>query len=370
MADHLHPPVEVASLSRGRGVVAHGGCDRLIRPAEVASTIDTKIPSWYAGAVQGTTHSSTEDRMVSLRWPEGVACVDCGNAEVVERPRRRLRMWRCVCGRDFTVTTGTALHSSKLGLSAWGAAARAVDDSPSGVSALLGVSAATARRMSRILRSVATAPGDRRVAALLAAPRRSHSSRTASPSGMARLASHRDPIAGSPESHRLILAALRARLNGATAALVAEDADVSVSHARRCLRLLRDEGFVRCEDTHIPWGYGRRKVRLWELKLTTRTLDALPRLPWRPASDRSCDGVPPEYWWLFWSGTSAADLRLPEDSLQIADAMIGGPSYRARAWALTCLPVEALQQLRTMRGYDSGSMADVLDSAVHERSCA
>lgn len=307
--------------------------------------------------------------MVLLRWPEGVVCPSCGSAEVVERKQhRRLRMWRCVCGRDFTVTTGTALHSSKLELSAWEAAARASDDGPSGVAALLGVSAATARRMSGILRSVAVAPGDRRVAALLAAPRRSQDTRASGSSGVARSASRRDPLAGSPESHRLILAVLRVRLNGATAELVAEDAAVSTSHARRCLSRLRDEGFVRCQETHIPWGYRRRKVRLWELKLTKQTLDVLPWLPWRPASGQSCGMVPPEYWWLFWSGTSAADLRLPEDSLQIADAMIGGPSHRARSWALTSLPVETLQELRTMRGYDRGEMADVLDSTIDGRS--
>ena len=314
-----------------------------------------------------------------LRWPDGVACAGCGSAEVVERQRRRLRVWRCGCGRDFTVTTGTALHASKLALADWEAAAHASDDSPAGVSALLGVSAVTARRVSRILRSVAAAPGDRRLAALLAAPRRSlapcgsgteRSGGTSSSNRVSMLTSRRDPLAGSPESHRLILAALRVRLNGATAALVAEDTGVSVSHARRCLRLLQHDGFVQCQETHIPWGYGRRKVRLWELKLTERTLDTLPYLPWRSASDRSCDGVPPEYWWLFWSGTSAADLRLPEDSLQIAGTIIGGPSRRARAWALTYLPVEALKQLRTMRGYDSGSMADMLDAAIRGRSRA
>ena len=315
--------------------------------------------------------------MVLLRWPEGVACVGCGNAEVVERQRRRLRMWRCACGRDFTVTTGTALHSSKLELEDWEGAAHAPDDSPAGVSALLGVSAATARRVSQVLRSVVVAPGDRRLVALLAAPRRSlapcgsgteRNGRTSSSNGVPMLGSSGDPLAGSPESHRRILAALRVRLNGATATLVAEDAAVSASHARRCLRRLRDDGFVRCQETHIPWGYGRRKVRLWELKLSKQTLDVLPRLPWRPVSDRSGDMVPPEYWWVFWSSTSAADLRLPEDSLQIAGAMIGGPDCRARSWALTNLPVETLQTLRGMRGYDSGPIAHTLDATIRGRS--
>jgi hypothetical protein len=70
---------------------------------------------------------------------------------------------------------------------------------------------------------------------------------------------------------------------------------------------------------------------------------------------------------LFWSGTSAADLRLSEDSLQMAGALVGGPEWRARSWALNSLPIETLRELRTMRGYDSGSMAEMIDAAVAER---
>ena len=111
-------------------------------------------------------------------------------------------------------------------------------------------------------------------------------------------------------------------------------------------------------------------MRLWELKLTDTTMDALPRLPWRPASSECPDRIPPEHWRLFWSGASAADLRLPDDALQVADTMIGGPDPRARDWALSCLPVDALRELRTMRGYDSGETTDLLDAAIEGRSRA
>ena len=50
--------------------------------------------------------------------------------------------------------------------------------------------------------------------------------------------------------------------------------------------------------------------------------------------------------------------------------MIGGPDPRARDWALSCLPVDALRELRTMRGYDSGETTDLLDAAIEGRSRA
>ena len=302
-----------------------------------------------------------EATMAALRWPDGVACTSCGSSEVTRTKGRSVPGWRCRrCRRYFTVTSGTALHASKLALADWERAAHAADDSSASVAALLGVSAVTARRVSGALRSVGAPPGEGRLGGLLAMPQRSRQA-PVPPGGV-------DPLAGSPEAHRRILAALRVRFGGATAALTAKDSGVSVSHTRRCLRRLESEGFVRCRSARIPWGYRHRTVRLWELRLTEKTLDALPRLPWRPASGEHSARVPPEYWWLFWSSTSAADLRLPADSLQVAGTLVGGPDFRARAWALNCLPVETLAQLRTMRGYDTGDIAEMLDSAVAERS--
>ena len=313
--------------------------------------------------VRRAATSGAEARIRDLRWPDGVICTTCGSAEVAGAGEHDPPRWRCRrCRRYFTVTAGTALHASKLPLASWEAAAHAGDDSPAGVSALLGVSAVTARRVSRVLRSVGAPPGEGRLAALLA---ESSNAQQASAGRQGE-----DPLEGSPEAHRRILAALRVRFAGATAALAAEDAGLSVSHARRCLRRLEAEGFVRCRNARIAYRYRHRTLRLWELRLTERTVDALPRLAWRPASSEGSDCVPPEYWWLFWSSTNAADLRLPEDSLQIAGTLIGGPDYRARAWALSCLPVATLSELRTMRGYDTGETARMLDSAVGSRSGA
>ena len=303
--------------------------------------------------------------MTTLRWPNGVTCPRCHSAEITRTLRRSAAVytWRCRrCRHYFTVTSDTSLHASKLEPAHWEAAAHALDDSPAGLSLLLGTSAVTARRVSRILRSVDAPPGAGRLAALLAvAPNRRQTS-LASPSV--------DPLASSPESHRRILSALRLRFAGATARVIANDARISVSHARRCLRQLEGEGFVSCQETRIPWGYRHRTIRLWELKLSDRTFDALlrlPRLSNLPAGECG-EFVPPEYWWLFWSSTSAEDLRLSNDSLQIAETLIGGPDFRARAWALSNMPLNTLRELRTMRGYDTGPIAEMLDSVVHERA--
>lgn len=299
--------------------------------------------------------------MVALRWPDGVTCTSCGSTEVTRTKERAVPGWRCrKCRCQFTVTSGTALHASKLPLADWEAAAYAADDSSAGVAALLGVSAVTARRVSRALRSGDAPPGEGRLAGLLAAPSASRQA----PAPPERV----DPLAGSPEAHRRILAALRARFGGATAALAAQDSGLSANYTRRCLRRLEGEGFVRCRNVRLPWGYRHRTVRLWELTLSEQTIDALPRLPRLSAPREYPSRVPPEHWRLFWSSTSAADLRLPQDALQVADTLIGGPDFRARAWALSCLPVETLKQLRTMRGYDTGEIAGMLDSTIHERS--
>ena len=119
------------------------------------------------------------------------------------------------------------------------------------------------------------------------------------------------------------------------------------------------------------WGYTPSRERLWRLVMSEQTLDALPQIGWLPRIE-SLDPpemVPPEFWYLFWSGECASRLRLPHDALHIADTLIGGPDEPARIWALTRLPLWALSQLRSMRGHSSGRLAERLDSAIQDRSC-
>lgn len=60
----------------------------------------------------------------AARWPEGPYCPKCGGPRTIGRKDAKPQRHRCQeCRADFSVKTGTALHSSKMSLSQW---ARAV----------------------------------------------------------------------------------------------------------------------------------------------------------------------------------------------------------------------------------------------------
>ncbi|MCY4422226.1 MAG: hypothetical protein OXC06_04050 [Acidimicrobiaceae bacterium] len=218
------------------------------------------------------------------------------------------------------------------------------------------MSASTRRRILRTVESTGLGPGTERLAALLAA-------------GPGPALS--GPLTGLADGHRRVLRALRTRLAGAAADRVAADCGLSASHARRCLRRLRDAGFVESSQETVMWGYAPRRARLWRLVMSEQTLDALPQIGWLAPTEPESppETVPPEFWYLFWSGECASRLRLPDDALHIADTLIGGPDEPARIWALDRLPVSTLRQLRSMRGYDAGRLAERLDTAIKHRSC-
>ncbi len=54
-----------------------------------------------------------------IRWPKGPACSHCGECERRYATKREGR-YRCAsCRKDFTVTTGTVMESSHIGLHKW-----------------------------------------------------------------------------------------------------------------------------------------------------------------------------------------------------------------------------------------------------------
>lgn len=64
--------------------------------------------------------------MESVRWPTGPVCPSCGNiAPLVypirdnEKTRVRPGLFQCHCRRQFTVTTGTVMHGTRLDLDKW-----------------------------------------------------------------------------------------------------------------------------------------------------------------------------------------------------------------------------------------------------------
>ncbi|MCY3889057.1 MAG: hypothetical protein OXG50_04065 [bacterium] len=179
------------------------------------------------------------------------------------------------------------------------------------------------------------------------------------------------PLDGVPAAQRRILAMLRTRAAGATPALIAAETGLSLPHVRRSLRALRTARLASDSATTVMWGYRPQRIVLWRIAATERAVAARPQMGWAPPPpEKPPTTVPAEFWWLFWSGTCASELRLPEDALHIADTLIGGPDPAGRAWALETLPLDALRELRSMTGYDTGSAARRLDSALAHRERA
>jgi transposase-like protein len=91
------------------------------------------------------------------RWPNGFVCPACGKGRFVAL-KSRPRLYECVdCGRQTSVTAGTAMHRSKLPLTAWFWAAHLMTTHSNGMSALqlqdqLGVTYKTAWLLTHKLR--------------------------------------------------------------------------------------------------------------------------------------------------------------------------------------------------------------------------
>ena len=153
---------------------------------------------------------------------------------------------------------------------------------------------------------------------------------------------------------------------------IAATANVSVAHTRRCLKALSTTGFVKLAEKQTSWGYDISVFRVWQLDFTEQTLAAMMAFPYEPLtpSDEPPTVVPPQFWSAFWSGSSADELRLPEDGVQIAESMLSSGSLDAYQWALQSVPVEALQEVRSMRGYTSGEVAIDIDRAIQQRNHA
>ncbi len=53
-----------------------------------------------------------------IRWPNGVACTRCGDMSIGEIPKRN--QYQCHgCGYQFSVTSGTIMHDSRLPFRKW-----------------------------------------------------------------------------------------------------------------------------------------------------------------------------------------------------------------------------------------------------------
>src|SRR5918993_1760129 len=73
--------------------------------------------------------------LVAKRWPDGFRCPACGHDRAWELARERLTLQCAACERQVSVTAGTVLHGSHLGLRTWFLAAWLVATHRNGMSA-------------------------------------------------------------------------------------------------------------------------------------------------------------------------------------------------------------------------------------------
>ena len=87
------------------------------------------------------THFSTEERCIEwleqARWNGEPVCAHCGGTEnITPYPSKRFTYWHKNCRKEFTVKTGSVMHSSKTSTQNWIIAIYAVLTGRKGVSAM------------------------------------------------------------------------------------------------------------------------------------------------------------------------------------------------------------------------------------------
>ncbi len=119
---------------------------------------------------QFDTDDKCLDYLEAMRWPSGVACIECGSLKVSRITResktknKRTRLYQCLekeCGHQFSPTAGTIFHDSHLPLGKWFMAIALICEAKKGVSACqmqrhLGVNYRTAWHLCHRIRKAMT----------------------------------------------------------------------------------------------------------------------------------------------------------------------------------------------------------------------
>ena len=104
------------------------------------------------------TVEQAEVWFVGQRWPDGVVCPGCQSKNVQARPSRKPQPFRCRdCRKDFSVKTGSLLHSSNIPLNKWAIAFFLYSTNLKGVSSMklhrdLGITQKSAWHMAHRIR--------------------------------------------------------------------------------------------------------------------------------------------------------------------------------------------------------------------------
>lgn len=102
--------------------------------------------------------SAAEKWFEKQRWPDGRVCTDCGSSNTSEVKNRNPMPYRCRdCRHHFSVSKGTAMQSTKLGLQNWAIALYMMTTGLKGVSSMkvyreLGITQKTAWFMMQRIR--------------------------------------------------------------------------------------------------------------------------------------------------------------------------------------------------------------------------
>lgn len=95
--------------------------------------------SFFQLTAQYPDEASAERYFQAHRWPGGVTCPKCKSSNVLRGTQDRNRqLWYCrseTCGRQFSVTSGTVMDSTKIPLRKWLLAFHLVGASKKGISA-------------------------------------------------------------------------------------------------------------------------------------------------------------------------------------------------------------------------------------------
>ncbi len=66
------------------------------------------------------TEEKAEQWFIEQRWPDGVVCPRCESENIASRKSRKPQPFRCrACLKDFSVKTGSLLHSSNIAVLEW-----------------------------------------------------------------------------------------------------------------------------------------------------------------------------------------------------------------------------------------------------------
>ena len=111
------------------------------------------------------TEQKAESWFIEQRWPDGVTCPFCNSDAVSPRPSRKPQPFRCrTCRKDFSIKTGTVLHSSNISLSKWAIGFYLFMTNLKGVSSMklhrdLGITQRSAWHMAHRIRETLDATG-------------------------------------------------------------------------------------------------------------------------------------------------------------------------------------------------------------------